>query len=146
MTIIRGAKGGSSTPRTPIESPDSLRSTQYARIVDLISEGEIVGLADAANPLSCLFLNETPVANSDGSLNFKNVQFDFRTGTQTQAYIAGFEGVENTLPIGVELKSDTPWTRSITNRNLNALRVNLAVPSLSKANTSTSDITGYTIA
>jgi predicted phage tail protein len=146
-TVLRGAGGGgSSAPRAPIESPDSLRSISYARILDLIGEGEIYGFSDQANPLSCVYLNETPVANADGSLNFKNIQVDSRVGTQVQDYIQGFDGVESEIGIGVELRSDVAWTRAITNLNLNALRVRLSVPALSKANTSNGDITGYRIA
>ena len=50
---IAGAKGGSSQARKPVEAPDSLHSTDYARILDLISEGEIVGLV---NGLQSVFL------------------------------------------------------------------------------------------
>lgn len=145
-TALRGAGGGgSSAPRTPIESPDSLRSISYARILDLLSEGEIFGFEDQANPLSCVYLNETPVANADGSLNFKNVQIDSRVGTQIQDYIPGFDGVENEIGVSVELRSDTPWTKTVTNLNLNALRVRLSVPALSKTDTSNGDVTGYSI-
>lgn len=145
-TVLRGAGGGgSSAPRTPIESPDSLRSISYARILDLVSEGEIYGFADQANPLSCAYLNETPVANADGSLNFKNIQIDSRVGTQVQDYLPGFDGVENEIGVATELRSDTPWTKTVTNLNLNALRVRLSTPALSKTNTSNGDVTGYTI-
>lgn len=144
-TALRGAGGGGGSQRQPIESPDSLRSIAYARIVDLVSEGEIVGFADQDNPMSCVFLNETPIANADGSLNFKNIQVDSRVGTQTQDYLPNFEGVENEIAIGVELRQETPWVRAITNLNLNAVRVRLSVPVMSKTNTSNGDITGTTV-
>lgn len=38
---IRGSGFKGPRPRDPIEHPDSLQSTQYARVLDLISEGEI---------------------------------------------------------------------------------------------------------
>lgn len=41
---ITGSKGGETKPRPSVEAPDSLQSTAYARILDLVSEGEIVGL------------------------------------------------------------------------------------------------------
>lgn len=146
LTALRGAGGGGDKgARTPIESPDSLRSIAYARIVDLVSEGEIVGFADQENPLSCVFLNETPVANSDGTLNFRNIQIDSRVGTQTQDYLPNFEGVENEIAVGVELRDDSPWVRSITNLNLNSVRVRLSTPTLTKTNTSNGDITGHSV-
>lgn len=143
--VLRGSGGGQKEPRTPIEAPDSLRSIAYARIIDLVSEGEIVGFADQENPLSCVFLNETPVANADGSLNFRNIAIDSRVGTQTQDYLPNFDGVENEIAVGVELREETPWTRSFTNLDLNAVRVRISTPALSKANTSTGDINGHSV-
>lgn len=54
---LAGSKGGGSKPRPSVEAPDSLQSTAYARILDLVSEGEIVGLK---NGKRSVFLNETP--------------------------------------------------------------------------------------
>lgn len=143
--MIRGAGGGGGGARTPIESPDSLRSVAYARILDMVGEGEIIGPDDQENPLSCVFLNRTPIANADGSLNFSNLQVEFRNGTQVQDYIPGFPDVENETNVAVELRFDTPFTRSITNTNLNALRVRLSVAALSKTNTENGDITGHRV-
>jgi len=143
---VRGAGGKSGgKARTPVETPDSLRSIAYARILDMVSEGEIFGFPHVSNPLSDVFFNETPVANDDGSLNFKNISMDWRPGTQDQDYIAGFDTVENEIGVGVELRSDTPWTTTLTNLNLDAVRIRISVPGLSKADTSTGDIGGYTI-
>ncbi|WP_448673365.1 host specificity protein J [Pseudoxanthomonas mexicana] len=139
---IAGAKGGSSQARKPVEAPDSLHSTDYARILDLISEGEIVGLV---NGLQSVFLDETPVANGDGSLNFKNVQIDTRVGTQDQDYIKGFPAVESELGVNLELQQGTPWTRAINNTALSAIRVRLSVPTLSKADASNGDIKGHSV-
>lgn len=77
-----------------------------------------------------IYLNETPVANADNSLNFKNVQIDTRTGTQSQGYMPGYPSVENETAVGTELKSSTPWTQSLTDLTLSAVRVRLSVPSL----------------
>lgn len=145
IEYVRGHGGGGESPRTPIESPDSLRSIAYARIQDLISEGEIYGFANQENPLSCMFLNETPIANADGSLNFKNVQVDSRVGTQTQDYMKGFDGVRNETAVGVELRYDTPWTRSFTNLNLDAINVRLSTPMFTKTNVTNGDITGTSV-
>lgn len=43
---VKGAKGGSSSSRTPIEFPNSLHSIAYARVLDLLSKGPR-GCADA---------------------------------------------------------------------------------------------------
>lgn len=143
---IHGAKGGSSTPHAATEAPDSLHSIAYARILDLVSEGEILGFKHgAANALQDIYLNETPIANADNSLNFKNVQIDTRTGTQSQGYMPGYPDVENETAVGLELTSSTAWTQSFTDITLSAVRIRLSVPSLQQSNTSTGDITGYTI-
>ena len=39
-----GGKGGGGSARVAQEAPDSLRSKAYARVVDLVCEGEIEGL------------------------------------------------------------------------------------------------------
>jgi predicted phage tail protein len=137
---IVGSKGGSS--HTPVEAPDSLRSIALATILDAVSEGEIRGFA---NGLQSVFLDETPLMNADGSYNFQNVAIDFRAGTQDQEYITGFPSVESETGVNVELKSGTPWTRQLSNINIDAINVRLSVPALSKANTENGDINGYTI-
>lgn len=136
-----GGKGGGGGGGAH-EASDSLHSIAYAKVLDLISEGEIKG---PANGLQSVFLNETPLQNPDGTFNFKNVTVDFRTGTQTQDVIAGFPSVENELGIGVELKSTAPWVHAVNNLQLSAVRIRLAVSALSKANTSNGDINGYHI-
>src|ERR1700744_6589998 len=108
---IRGAGGGDApTPHTPVESPDSLRSIDYFRIVDLVSEGEIGGLV---NGLQSVFLNGTPVANADGTLNFTGVQIDSRNGTQDQTYIPGYSSVENEISVTRELRVESLWVQEL---------------------------------
>jgi predicted phage tail protein len=146
---LRGAGGGSGgSQHAPVEQPDSLRSIAYARILDLVSEGEIEGFALGPDrALECIYLDKTPIGNADGSLNFQNVQVDSRSGTQDQTFMAGFPAVENETAISVELKYGTPFVRSITDLDLTALRVRLSVPAgLQKSNTSTGDINGYSVA
>lgn len=134
---IRGAKGGSDKPRTPVESPDSLVSTAYARLIDLISEGEIYGLVNGA---ASIFLDETP-----GTSGFAGFTWEQRTGSQDQTYLAGFPQVENEINIGVELQAASPWVRSVTNSDLSAVRINFSVPRLAQQNTSNGDTTGYRV-
>jgi len=44
--------GGGGSGRVAQESPDSLRSIAYASVLDLVSEGEIEGLAEGLNQFS----------------------------------------------------------------------------------------------
>lgn len=140
--ILAGSKGGGAKPRPSVEAPDSLQSTAYARILDLVSEGEIVGLKNDARSV---FLDETPLANDDGSLNFNGVTLDVRTGSQDQAHIPGFPAVENETVAAVELRSDQPWTKAFSNLQLSAVRIRLAVARLAQTNTSNGDTNGYTV-
>ena len=140
---IQGAGGGGAkAPRQPVESPDSLRSISYAKIIDLIGEGEIGGLVDGYRSI---YLNGTPLQSADGAFNFQNVSVDTRSGTQDQTYIPGFPSVENEVGVEVELRSDAPVVRSVSGSDLSAIRVRLAVPGLQKTDTTNGDTVGYSI-
>jgi len=147
ITIVghKGGKGGGGG-RAPVESPDSLHSISYAKVLDLISEGPIYGPAHGIEDiLRDIYLDGTPIANEGGGLNFQGVKVDFRAGTQSQDYISGFPSAESTTAIGVELRDDQPWVRLVSNTDLSAVRITLEVRGLSKANTSNGDITGYRV-
>ncbi len=104
--------------------------------------GPVHGLDSA---LRDVYLDGTPIANEDGSLNFQDVAIDFRAGTQTQDPLPGFPASEVTAAANVELTAAAPWVKSFTNVQLSAVRITLAVNGLSQANTSNGDITGYRI-
>jgi predicted phage tail protein len=137
---LQGSKGSSSS--TPTESPDSLHSTAYAKVLDLVSEGPIAGLV---NGMQSVFLDNTPIQNPDGSLNFTNYSVDTRVGTQDQTYMAGFPAVESETAISVPLTSDTPWVRQVENTQLTAVRIRFGLPALQKSDASTGNVTGYRI-
>lgn len=124
-----GKGGGGSQSHTPSEAGDSLNSTQYASLIDLISEGEIQGLKDG---LKSIYVNNTPLQNADGSYNFQNVTVYTRNGTQNQTYIPIAADVENTKPVGVTVQKATPVVRSITDTKVNAARIAITVPSLQR--------------
>jgi len=139
---ITGRKGGEDKPRPSVEAPDNLQSIAYAKILDLVSEGEIRGLV---NGMRSVYLSETPLANADGSLNFSGVSLDFRSGSQDQLHIPGFPAVASETGVGVELRSDQPYVRAINNLQLSAVRVRLSVPRLAQTNTSNGDTNGYSV-
>ncbi|MEN5288530.1 phage tail protein, partial [Stenotrophomonas lactitubi] len=136
-----GGKGGGNA-RTPVETPDSLHSISYAKILDMISEGEIRGLV-AGN--QSVYLNQVPIQNSDGTLNFAGVRVETRAGTQDQEYIAGFPSVENEVSVGVELRSNAPVVRTVSGADLSAVRIRFSVPALQRQNTENGDTEGYAI-
>lgn len=137
-----GGKGSSASARVAQEDPDSLRSKAYARVVDLISEGEIEGLVDG---LRSVYLDETPIQNADGSTNFSGVTLESREGTQQQSYIPGFANVENEVSVGVELKADFDVVRTISDADVDAVRIKVSIPQLTEQNTSNGDISGSSV-
>ncbi len=123
-TLIQGRKGGGAKQHTPVEDPDDLLSTAKLKMLLAIAEGEIQGELTAQN----IFLNDTPLANADGSYNFTGVKWDFRPGTQDQDYIQGLPEVDNEMSANVTVTTTAPWTRQFSNLMLDAVRIKLSLP------------------
>ncbi len=137
-----GKGGGGASARVAQEAPDSLRSKAYARVVDLISEGEIEGLV---NGLQSVYLDDTPIQNADGTTNFSGVTLETRDGTQQQSYVPGFSSVENEVPVGVEIKASQSVVRSITDPDVDAVRIKVSVGQLTNQDTTNGDLNGSSV-
>jgi len=140
MHVIEGRKGGSSSPSTPTESPDSLQSTSYAKILLALGEGEFAGELDGTR----IFLDGTPLTSADGTENFPGVKWEFRPGTPHQDYIPGMPDVENEITVSTELTSDRDWVRSVTNTQLSAVRLRFSWAQLQQQQDN-GDVVGYRI-
>lgn len=140
--VIKGAKGGSKSQRQPKIANDTTASKTYARLQYGMSEGEVEGLA---NGFKSIFLDDTPVESDSGARNFQDVTLDFRSGTNDQTYMEGFESIASEAAVGVELKSDTPWVKGITNLNLDAVIVRVRFGALKKQDPSNGDVSGIVI-
>ncbi|MCH4196653.1 MAG: DUF1983 domain-containing protein [Serratia liquefaciens] len=140
MHVIEGRKGGSSSPSTPTESPDSLQSTSYAKILLALGEGEFAGELDGTR----IFLDGTPLTSADGTENFPGVKWEFRSGTAHQDYIPGMPDVENEITVSTELTSDRDWVRSVTNTQLSAVRLRDSWAQLQQQQDN-GDVVGYRI-
>ena len=116
--IIRGSKKGGGD-RTPTEAPDTLSSTQFARVLDLVSEGEIDQYED-------VFLEKTSLSNFSGFAR------DFRLGTQNQTAILIESGtLEATTAVGVAVtQSGGPITRTVTNSDIDRVSITVQIPTL----------------
>lgn len=137
-----GAKGGGGKQRQPKVAKDTTASKTYARLQYGMSEGEVEGLA---NGLKSVYLDDTPVESDSGAKNFQDLTLDFRTGTNDQTYMEGFESIASESAVGVELKSGTPWVKGVTNLNLDAVIVRVRFGALKQQDPSTGDVTGVKI-
>ena len=148
MTQIQGAggggggKGGGGGGRVPQEAADTLQSVQYAEILDLLSEGEIGGLEAGAKSV---FLDDVPVENADGTQNFSGYTIEVRNGTQSQSYIPTLGGaIQSENGVNVRIFNGSPLTRSITNINVDRVRITVAVPALQRVNDK-GDVKGFVV-
>ena len=150
--------------RTPTRTADNLASTAFANILDLISEGEIEGFPSARAYtrgttnynlalLKDVYLTDTPVLRSgadvtnltDADYNFKGVSVEARYGTNAQDYIPKFgETTEDVVSVNTEVVQATPVTRQITDSNVDAVRVSIAIPRLEAA-TAEGDVLGTSV-
>jgi len=137
---IHGAKGGEEKPKTPTEAPDSLRSVAIAKMLIAIGEGEFEGTPTARD----ICLDNTPLQDPQGNMNFPNVKWEWRTGAVDQTYIQGIPSIENETTVSTELRSGTPWVRAINNTQLSAVRVRFAWPALQSVDAG-GNINGYRI-
>lgn len=119
----KGGGGG----HTPVEAKETGRSKQLVKIVEVISEGEVEGLADG---MKSVYFDNTPVQNKDGSYNFNNVQLEGRVGSQVQDVIAGFNTSEKEVGVGTQVRKNLPITRTVTDSKVSRLRLTIGVQSL----------------
>ena len=156
MTIIGaggGGKGGGGS-YSPSTDEDNLDSRAYARVIDLISEGEIEGFPSARAytrgsadydkaMLKDIYLDKTPILQAAAKIsdlnktdyNFQRVDdndLKVRWGTQNQEYIPGFTAVEREVGVDVEVKEKAPVTRQINDTNVDRVRVTLTWQALQR--------------
>jgi len=140
-----GGKKGSK-PHVHYEAPNDLRSKAIVRVLEVISEGEIQGLATPSEPGKSVFFDSTPVQNSDGTYNFGSVSITQRVGLPSQTYIPGFPLVEAERVVDVVVTKATPIVRAMTNTGVTACRVTISLPNgLYKQDTTNGDVFGYNV-
>nr|DAQ97141.1 MAG TPA: tail protein [Caudoviricetes sp.] len=122
--ITAMGKGGSSTPRQPKEMPDNLISKDRIKLLLALADGEVV---DDFSMKQVMF-GGVPVQNEDGSFNYPDVVAEFRPGTQTQDFIQGFTQSSSEVTVARDVKANQPYTLTVTNKNLSAIRFRLLWP------------------
>ena len=149
--LIAGAGGGGSGGGAggPNVARDNLDSVQYARLLELISEGEIEGFPSARSytkgttsydnaALKDIFFNNVPVLRegadvtnpSDSDFNYKGIYTYLRYGTQAQDWIRGFRASETAFSVGTVVSFASSVTRTITDTTVDAVRITFSVPQL----------------
>jgi predicted phage tail protein len=141
-------KGGGKKPRT---DPDSLNSEARASIIDVLGEGEIEGFPSAkqysktdqayyAAALKDVYFDKTqvlkstanPESVSQSDFNFKIADAAVRFGTNDQTYVPGFSNIENEQAVNVVVSEAYPVTRTITDTDVDAIRLTINFPSLQR--------------
>lgn len=139
-----GKGGGGTTQRSQATADDNLNSTQYARILCLLGEGEQEGFPSGKDYqrgstayenaiLKDIYFNQTPILKAaadpnnpqDSDFNYKGVLIAHQNGTADQSYIGGFSQSESQTSVGLVVLSGTPITRTVSDSSVNAVKVTL---------------------
>lgn len=131
--ILNGAKGGGSTA---VEQDDTIRSRQIARLLFVVSEGEVEEISP-----SNIYIDGV------AATTYGSVKIETRTGLPDQTVIPGFENVETPHPNSapVELKYNVPQIKNVSSVNILSVRCILTFNSLvtqdEKGNTNGASVT-----
>ena len=127
-----GNSGWSGTP-TKVDGTNSvtdLRTIQQAKLLFALSNGQIQGPVHPSAGLKDIYLNDIPVQNLDGTMNFNGLAVAMTSGTLTQVPIPGFSDTESLTASGAQITNASPQTISIPNGGPTAVRINLSMPGL----------------
>jgi len=145
-------------PRPAVEDPNNLHSRNTLKFIDMWGEGEIFGLVEG-DPTSgdgkkSIYLNDVPLMNESGDLNFGGVTAIQKLGTSWtlasggQTIVDGFSSVETNVSTGlpVEVRIDTgAQTKSISSNDVDEVVFTITLPQMSSTDITNGDIHGTTI-
>lgn len=121
--------GGKVSTRWDLYEKSSLNSRTVAKFIDLLGEGEIVGI-DTERGAKDVYLDSTPIQNEDGTYNFNNITFETRNGLPDQPYVDGYPFAETDYNINKKIERDTPYYYTTIKDDLDAVRVTVGVNAL----------------
>ena len=121
---------GGGKAKTPTLLNDNLFHKQFYRVLDILSEGPIFGVVNQTAPLNSVMLNDTPITDANGNTSIPGVSIAWRNGTADQSPINGFNAIESTVIVNAKVTHDTPIIRTVSDPNVNRVRLNLGVDSL----------------
>jgi predicted phage tail protein len=153
----KGGGGGSA----PSESPNTLQSSSIARIIDLISEGEIIGLYTGEGsdgkefPFKAIYVDNIPIQADTGGyidgglsepelshwsnlteLNYEGIEFWERVGLPDQDPIPEFSEVESEITINQEVTDASPVLFVVSDNDVDSIRLKMRLPALYEQNSS----------
>jgi predicted phage tail protein len=181
--LVSGAGGGGKKKdRQPKEDPESLRSRSDAQFVAAVSEGEIQAFRSTDDPLTKVFLDDTPIKSPGGRYNFaidrvftgssgsesgkgglgstfnaktpgltrnnstgeiNGVVADYRTGTQNQPPMPGFDDVRIEQSVGIRVTNALgEITKTTSSSSLSRVVVRVGIGSLFYINEKNGDTKG----
>ena len=145
--------GGLSGILGALRNTDAVESKQAVNIIEVISEGEIEGFPSAAGltkgtdaynkaALKDVFLGKTPVIRAsadpnnilDSDFNFQRIKFEPRFGTSDQTFIKAISDIETEEGVGVAVTNAASVTRTITQSDIDALRITVRFDALININ------------
>lgn len=121
------------------EDPNTLKSRSLIRLVEVLSEGEIVGLENGAKSI---YFDDTPYQSPDGTYNFKDVRWELRTGVSNQNPLPGFDSVESEVQVSRKVTATFangglgPYTFTINDTEVDAIRLKMRVAGLNTTSNS----------
>lgn len=143
---IQGNTGKGGSGHTPSESKDNLLSKQVAKVLLVVSEGEIESIDN-------IYLNQIPIDT------YEDVVWDWRPGTADQTAISGFTEVEEPLSTFTTVQVERGTTKLPENEpegftpneyfasipwDASAARCTFSLQSLRQV-TAEGDLTGYNV-
>lgn len=121
---------GGGKAKTPTLLNDNLFHKQFYRVLDILSEGPIYGPVNQKAPLNSVMLNDSPITDANGGTSVPGVSVAWRNGTADQSPINGFNAIESTVIVNAKVTHDTPIIRTVSDPNVNRVRLNLGVDAL----------------
>src|ERR1035437_563734 len=138
-----GGKGGGGSSGA-VEATDTLRNNSFVNALELLSEGQINGLHTGDG--QSVFINGTPLQNSDATYNFQGASYAIKTGSLSQTYIPGFASVNNTIGVVISVLQNSPVTQGISSSAVDAVRVTLTFSNgLKTQDTKTGNVNGGSV-
>ena len=136
-----------------VRNTDAVESKQAVNIIEVISEGEIEGFPSAAGltkgtdaynkaALKDVYLGKTPIIKSsanpnnilDSDFNFQRIKFEPRFGTSSQTFIKAISEIETEENVGVAITNAQSATRTITQSEIDAIRITIRFDALVNIN------------